>query len=69
MCDRGIKYRDNVGVIWWANMLSVLIELAFIGTAADAVILKEKQDEMAQAMAKGFYTLGENPERWQKQMP
>ena len=55
--DRGIKYRDNVGVIRWANMPAVLIELAFIDTAADAVILKEKQDEMAQAIAKGFFKL------------
>lgn len=55
--DRGVKYRDDLGVIKWANMPALLIELAFIDTAADAVILKEKQDEMAQAIAKGFFTL------------
>lgn len=55
--DRGIKYRDNIGVIRWAKMPAALIELAFIDTAADAIILKEKQDEMAQAIAKGFFKL------------
>ncbi len=55
--DRGIKYRDNVGVIRWTKMPAVLIELAFIDTAADAEILKNKQDEMAQAIAKGFFNL------------
>ena len=55
--DRGVKYRDDLGVIKWTNMPAVLIELAFIDTAADAVILKEKQDEMARAIARGFLNL------------
>ena len=55
--DRGVKYRDNVGVIRWAKMPAALIELAFIDTVADAVVLKSKQDEMAQAIARGFFKL------------
>lgn len=38
-------------------MPAALIELAFIDTAADAKILKEKQNEMAQAIARGFFKL------------
>lgn len=55
--DRGVKYRDDLGVIKWTKMPAVLIELAFIDTAADAVILRDKQDEMAQAIARGFLNL------------
>lgn len=55
--DRGVKYRDDLGVIKWTNMPAVLIELAFIDTVNDSKILKEKQDEMAQAIAKGFFYL------------
>lgn len=38
-------------------MPAALIELAFIDTAADAKILKEKQDEMARAIARCFFNL------------
>lgn len=55
--DRGIKYRDNVGVIRWAKMPAALIELAFIDTTADAKILKEKQDDMARAIARCSFNL------------
>ncbi len=55
--NRGVKYRDDLGVIKWTNMPAVLIELAFIDTVNDAKILKEKQNKMAQAIAEGFFKL------------
>lgn len=55
--NRGVKYRDDLGVIKWSKMPAVLIELAFMDTVADAVILKDKQDEMAQAIARSFFNL------------
>ena len=55
--NRGVKYRDDLGVIKWTNMPAALIELAFIDTEADAVILNYNQDEIAHAIARGFLNL------------
>ena len=55
--DRGIKYTNNIGVIMHTKMPAILIELAFIDTGADALVLVNKQDDMAAALAAGFYEL------------
>jgi len=55
--DRGIKYRNNIGVIMHTKMPAILIELAFIDTGADALVLFNRQDDMAAALAAGFYEL------------
>lgn len=52
--DRGLKYRDNLAVLNKTNMPSILIELAFIDTKSDNEILKNKQSEIAKAIAKGI---------------
>lgn len=52
--DRGLKYRDNLAVLNKTNMPSILMELAFIDTKSDNEILKNKQSEIAQAIAKGI---------------
>lgn len=54
LVNRGIKYRDDVGVIMHTNMPAVLIELAFIDTYSDSLVLRDKQKSMAQAVANGF---------------
>ena len=62
--DRGIKIRNDLGVLNGTKMPSCLIELAFLDTVADAEILRTKQTEMAEAIAKGFFELlgiKENP--------
>ena len=51
--DRGIK-TANFAVLRQSNMPSVLTELAFITNADDSTILKDKQDELALAVAKGI---------------
>lgn len=51
--DRKIK-TANFAVLRQSNMPSALIELAFITNVEDAKILKDKQDELAIAIAKGI---------------
>ena len=51
--DRGIK-PANFTVLTGTNMPAVLVELAFISNDADREILKTKQNEFAQAIAKGI---------------
>lgn len=52
--DRGIK-TANFTVLTGTNMPAVLVELAFISNDADREILKTKQNEFAQAIAKGIF--------------
>lgn len=52
--DRGIK-TANFAVLRQSNMPSALVELAFITNADDAKILKDKQEELALAVAKGIF--------------
>jgi len=54
--DRGIKY-GTFAVIRYTTMQAILIELAFIDTSADADILRNRQDDMASALARGFIRL------------
>lgn len=58
LTNRGVIKRDNLAVLNKTSMPSILIELAFIDaplTKPDVDILKNKQQEMAEALAKGFY--------------
>ncbi len=52
--DRGIK-PANFTVLTGTNMPAVLVELAFISNDADRELLKTKQNEFAQAIAKGVF--------------
>lgn len=52
--DRGIK-TANFTVLIGTNMPAVLVELAFISNDADRELLKTKQNEFAQAIAKGIF--------------
>lgn len=52
--DRGIK-TANFTVLTGTNMPAVLVELAFISNDADRELLKTKQNEFAQAIAKGIF--------------
>lgn len=51
--NRGVK-NAKFYVLKYTNMRSCLIELAFIDNVEDAKILIEKQDELAEAIAKGI---------------
>jgi len=51
--DRGIKARTDLAVLNGTDMPAVLVETAFISNADDAIILRDQQDEMARAIARG----------------
>lgn len=56
--NRGVIKRGNLAVLNKTNMPSIIVELAFIDsplTNLDTNILKNKHQEMADALAKGFY--------------
>ena len=53
LTDRGVKYGDRLAVLRGTNMPAVLVELAFISNTSDALILRDKQDELAAAVARG----------------
>ncbi|MBE6010985.1 MAG: N-acetylmuramoyl-L-alanine amidase, partial [Lachnospiraceae bacterium] len=55
--DRGIIFRDNLGVIKRTYMPSVLLELGFIDSPVDADMLQNRQEDMAWAIANGFFEL------------
>lgn len=62
--DRGIIFRDNLGVIKRTYMPSVLLELGFIDSPVDAEMLQNRQEDMAWAIATGFFELlGVSPMR------
>lgn len=54
--NRGTK-TDNFAVLRLSSMPSALVELGFITNAEDAGILRDKQDELAIAVAKGILNL------------
>jgi len=66
--DRGVKH-GIFGVIRYTTMPAVLVELAFIDTAADAEVLRNRQDDMAAALAAGFAELLGLDEREDDDMP
>lgn len=51
--DRGVKYGDQLVVLKHTDMPAVLVELAFISNTSDALLLRDKQDEFARAIARG----------------
>lgn len=51
--DRGVKQRRNLAVLKYTDMPAVLVETAFIDNARDAVLLRERQDDIARAIARG----------------
>ncbi|OQB14585.1 MAG: N-acetylmuramoyl-L-alanine amidase LytC precursor [Firmicutes bacterium ADurb.Bin193] len=50
LTDRGVKVRDNLGVLKHTLMPAILIELAFISNEGDAHFLAHRQDELADAV-------------------
>lgn len=52
--DRGVKLRPDLWVLRKTNMPSILVELAFIDNTNDALLLKNKQTEFAQAISNGI---------------
>jgi len=50
LADRGVKIRKDLGVLKYTNMPAVLVETAFIDNKSDADILKNKTDEIAEAV-------------------
>lgn len=53
MTDRGVKYGDRLFVLRHTDMPAVLVEMAFISNASDAVLLRDNQDDFARAIARG----------------
>lgn len=52
--NRGIKERPNLCVLRRTDMPAALVEMAFIDNDRDAAILKERQDDLARAIARGI---------------
>ena len=52
LTDRGVKDRDNLAVLNGTEMPAVLVEMAFIDHEGDAVLLRDRQDEFARAIAR-----------------
>jgi len=56
--NRRIWHRNDIGVIRWANCPAILIETAFIDsplTNPDVEILRNRRNEIAQAIAEGLF--------------
>jgi len=53
LTDRGVKYGDRLFVLRHTDMPAVLVELAFISNTSDALLLRDQQDELARAVARG----------------
>ncbi len=51
--DRGIKSRPGLLVLRQTDMPAVLVEMAFIDNDRDAVLLTNRQDDFARAIARG----------------
>lgn len=63
LVDRGIKTANFV-VLTNTVMPAVLVETAFIDSANDAALLRDKQDDFARAIARGvsdFYAVDRPP--------
>lgn len=58
--DRGIKERANLVVLKRTDMPATLVEIGFISNPDDAAILRDRQDDIARAIARGItdYVLG-----------
>lgn len=51
--DRGVKQRRDLAVLKYTDMPAVLVETAFIDNVQDATLLRERQDDIARAIARG----------------
>ena len=51
--DRGVKYGDRLFVLKHTDMPAVLVELAFISNTSDALLLRDRKDDFARAIARG----------------
>lgn len=51
--DRGLKARTDLAVLNGTNMPAVLVEMAFIDNPDDAILLRDRQDDFARAIARG----------------
>ena len=51
--DRGVKTRTDLAVLNGTDMPAVLVELAFIDNNEDAILLRDRQDDFARAVARG----------------
>ena len=51
--DRGVKERRDLAVLKYTDMPAALVETAFIDNPQDAVLLRDRQDEIARAIARG----------------
>ena len=53
LTDRGVKYGDDLYVLKNTDMPAVLVEMAFISNTSDALLLRDSQDDLARAIARG----------------
>ena len=51
--DRGLKARTDLAVLNGTDMPAVLVEMAFIDEENDAILLRDRQDDFARAIARG----------------
>ena len=51
--DRGLKARTDLAVLNGTDMPAVLVEMAFIDNPDDAILLRDRQDDLARAIARG----------------
>ena len=51
--DRGLKARTDLAVLNGTDMPAVLVEMAFIDNYDDAILLRDRQDDFARAIARG----------------
>lgn len=51
--DRGVKQRSGLAVLNGTDMPAVLVEMAFIDNMDDALLLRDRQDDFARAIARG----------------
>lgn len=52
--NRGLKERPDLCVLRRTDMPAVLVEMAFIDNDSDARILRDRQDDLARAIARGI---------------
>ena len=53
LTNRGLKARTDLAVLNGTDMPAVLVEMAFIDNEKDAVLLRDRQDDFARAIARG----------------
>ena len=53
--NRGVKARPDLGVLKNTDMTAILVEVGFITNLSDAQILRDRQDEIAQAIVEAVF--------------